>query len=284
MSGRITDTGFAPPAYIPVLEDRINYDGERMTDYSAFLPKIGVIYHLNEEQSIGLNYQKGYRAGGSDINEFTQNTYSFDPEYTDTVELTFRSESIDKKTRIMLNMFYTKWKDMQVTVYRPGSVYDVFVDNSGASTLYGTELSISHYLNDDLNVFLTAAYVKTRFDKYVSLGEDYSGNAFTFAPELAVSVGGEYYLSETWLLSADVNYQSESYGHPSNVSTSKIAPYALVNAKIGYKEKDWSVFLYGRNLTNEIYATQYYLNDNAERNKLRTGEPRFLGLQINLNF
>jgi outer membrane receptor protein involved in Fe transport len=150
--------------------------------------------------------------------------------------------------------------------------------------LYGAELSASHYLTDRLNLFLSAAYVKTRFKNYITNGQDYSGNQFAFAPALTGSIGGKYYFANNWLVSGDINYQSESYSSPSNASETKIQSYTLINAQIGYQTDKWSAFLYGRNLTNKSYATQYYFGGNGTREFIKIGEPRFIGLKMNVNF
>jgi len=282
--GKVTDQGFLPPALVPVLEDRITSSVEHNTDYSAFLPKIGLVYHFDEHKSLGLNYQKGYRAGGSGRNLYSRESYSYDPEYTDTVELAWRLKSANNKTTFNANLFYTKWENMQVVVQEPGNIHNNYIDNSGSSTLYGAEFTTSHYLRDDLNVFVSAAYVKTEYDEYITQGQDYSGNEFSFAPELTVSIGGVYYFLENWLVSADVNYQSESYGNPTNSDAEKIEAYALLNAKFGYEEEHWSAFIYGRNLTDKTYATQYFTDDAGARDRVRTGEPLFVGLQVNVRF
>ena len=282
--GKITDPGLLPPSFIPGIEALINSQTKHETKNSAFLTKLGLRYHISEHEDLGLNYKEGYRPGGSDLNPFTQMTYEYNPEYTDTVEFSYRFKSANKKTTFNTNIFYTKWKDMQVFVQSPGNIHNTYIDNSGSSTLYGAELSASHYFSDTFNVFLTAGYVHTKFDNYVSYGQDYSGNQFAFAPEITVSIGSKYYFTDNWCISGDLNYQSESYSSPSNTSETKIEAYTVFNAQLGYETDTWSVFLYGRNLGNERYATQYYLGSTGTREFVKMGKPRFVGLRCNVNF
>ena len=54
--------------------------------------------------------------------------------------------------------------------------------------------------------------------------------------------------------------------------------YALVNAKIGYEKDNWDVFLYGRNLLDQRYATSAF-----GRSK-RAAEPLMVGVQCGLSF
>jgi outer membrane receptor protein involved in Fe transport len=124
--GKITDPGFLPPALIPGIESQINSKTNHSTVYATFLPKVGLVYHLNEQENFGLSYQKGYRPGGSDLNAFTQTTYEYDPEYTDTVEFSYRYQSENKKTTFNSNIFYTAWKDMQVFVQNPGNIHNKY--------------------------------------------------------------------------------------------------------------------------------------------------------------
>ena len=81
-----------------------------------------------------------------------------------------------------------------------------------------------------------------------------------------------------------MNYQSEMYGDAENNKESQIEGRTLMNAKVGYETENASIYLYSRNLTDEKYATQYTLDQQGKRELVRTGEPRFVGVQMDVNF
>ncbi|MEM9911609.1 MAG: TonB-dependent receptor, partial [Pseudomonadota bacterium] len=89
--------------------------------FDAFLPKLGYVYDLTENSTIGLTYQRGYRSGGASINLGTSipEPFEFQPEYTDTIELSYRSASADGRFVLNANAFYTNWQDQQVRVDFP---------------------------------------------------------------------------------------------------------------------------------------------------------------------
>lgn len=54
---------------------------------TAFLPKIGLVYDISPEASLGFTYQQGYRAGGVQTNYFNGQRNIYDPEYTNNYEI-----------------------------------------------------------------------------------------------------------------------------------------------------------------------------------------------------
>ena len=71
----------------------------------------------------------------------------------------------------------------------------------------------------------------------------------------------------------------------------KSPAYDLLHARIGYAADNWSVALWGRNLTDEDYAVHglYFANDprdNFGRNAVyeQLGEPRTYGVRLGYSF
>jgi len=253
------------------------------SEFSVLLPKLGITHHLSDDIDLSFTYQKGYRAGGSGANPYFVRVYEYDPEYTDNYEFALRSAFNNGNTRFNANVFYTDWKDMQVQVFGPGGSLDYTTENAGSAELKGFELSLENDFSSNFSGFINTSYVQTELTDYTSDDTDYSGNEFTFAPKNMVSLGGEYYFDNNWMVSADANWQSEVYGDLENTDIYDISGRTIVNAKVGYEDKDWSAYLYSRNLMNQEYALSY-LVENGTRTKVRTAEPRFIGLQINASF
>ncbi|MEM6659305.1 MAG: TonB-dependent receptor, partial [Pseudomonadota bacterium] len=160
-------------------------------DYDAFLPKLGIVYNFSEDRSLGFTYQRGYLAGGSGVNLGTIpfETFEFDPEFTDTFELAYRSEFNNGTSILNANLFYTDWTDQQVFVPQSATQGDVIIENAGSSEIWGFEVDYRTTLPLGLQTFVSVAYANTEFTDFVSQDVDLSGNEFPSSPTLTASIG-----------------------------------------------------------------------------------------------
>ena len=71
---------------------------------------------------------------------------------------------------------------------------------------------------------------------------------------------------------------------PCNDRATGVKASTVVNMKAGYEAENWSIFAFARNLLNEDYLTQRNAPENSDRRLGRTGEPRVLGVELNLKF
>jgi outer membrane receptor protein involved in Fe transport len=232
-------------------------DGSSAT-YEAFLPKLGVVYDVNADSSIGLSYQRGYRAGGSGTNSgvIPAVDFEFDPEYTDTIELAYRSLWHDGALVFNANAFFTKWKDQQVRIQGPASMLDRFITNAGKSEYWGGELDVRAEVTRNLSVFALAAYVQTEFTDFVSNGVQLAGNEFIGAPKLMTTLGADYEFDNGWRIGGDISYTDSSYSDVENTSARENDAHALTNVRAAYMF-DNGVEVIGsvENLFDESYTT-----------------------------
>lgn len=233
---------------------------DRASDYSAFLPKLGAVYHWNDHLSLGLTVQRGYRAGGSAI-ALDGSTYEFDPEFTNNYELSFRASWLEGRLTTNANVFFTDWTDQQIFVLGPsGSTIDGFIDNAGESELYGFEFEGALTWSDRGEAFLSFAFSRTQFNElFVPNGgalDDLSGNEFPDAPRWTASIGGDYRFGSGWVVSLEGSFTDESYFQNTNRSEELSDQYFLINARIGYEAERWSASLYARNALDREYRSR----------------------------
>lgn len=267
--------GLVPPALIPPTRD---VSGS--TSYTAFLPKIGVTRDWSETISTSYTLQRGYRSGGQALNNFTGDFSEFDAEFTWNHELAFRGEFNDGRLVTNANVFYTRWKDQQVTVDGPsGNLLDFTTENAGESKLYGFELSVQSTPIDELQLFANVGYTNTEFVDFEVRGEDFSGNRFPGAPEWTGAVGGSYSFANGIVLSADVVYTGSSFGNAANDRSTLDDDRVIVNASIGYETENWNAYIYARNLFDKDYIT-----DVVGDETIRAGDPLTVGAFVNITF
>lgn len=258
------------------------------TDYESFLPKAVIQYYWNEDVNTAFMVQKGYRAGGSSVNQKDGSIHDFDPEYTTNYELSLRSILMDGDLLLNANVFYTDWEDQQVDFSPSGDSLDRYTANVGKSQLYGFEIETFAYPTDKLEVFANLGYVKTEFKDFpVTIGGEqtnYNGNEFKGAPNWTMATGFKYRLSGNISFAMDANYQGDSY--MKNDNTLKADSRTLVNARLAYETPVWNVSLWATNLTDEEYiVTEYQQQAGLSVQDYATpGTPRMIGTTVSVNF
>ena len=275
LSDQLEQGGVAPTS---------NGPQESSTQYSALLPKIGLRYQATDNFAVFAQYAEAYRPGGVDVVFNTGERVPYDPEYTSTYEIGFRSNLLQSSLQINSNIFFTEWVDQQVAINRDGFF---ITDNAAESELYGAEIEADWQFNSNLNVFSGIGYVHTEYKDYIDGNEDNSGNEFVFAPPVTANLGATYRLNG-FMATANANYRDKAYTRPSNQEDEIAEQRTIVNARFGYEWPSASLYLYGRNLTDEDVITetyqfrQGYPGADSPRGYAAYNEPRTLGIQFSL--
>lgn len=245
--------------------------GAGRRSFDVWLPKLGTTWEFLAGQSLGLTLQQGYRSGGVSINPVRGTVQGFDPEFTHNAELAWRGEWPDARLRSRLNLFYIDWRDQQVDVALSGNPLDTQTENAGRSRLYGGELELRWRAARGLELFASSGMTRTRFlDFTSSSGTNFEGNEFPNAPPLTATVGAAWKSASGYFLDLDANYQAGSYRRPDNNEAEHNEGRTLLNARAGWENRQITVFLAGRNLTDA-----YYLSAKAGNGAV-VGEPRLL--------
>jgi len=262
-------------------------------DFDAFIPKLGVSYHINEDVTTSFIYQKGYRSGGVGTNTARGEIYTYDEESTDNYELSYRSVWLDGNLMVNANAFFTEWEDQQVENQLSPNQFDLETQNVGLSEVKGFELEAFYYPTSQLSLVAGIGYAKTEFTDYkyevpnaTNPNEsdivDLSGREFADAPTWTSNVAVNYDFDSGLFVNVNANYQDSSYAYldPCRSLTAnrgfatraeclvngldpKNESRTLVNAQFGYDFGDFLIRVDIRNLLDEDYVS-YYFNDISE--------------------
>ena len=248
---------------------------EAETTFDAFLPKAGIVYDVTDDLSVGFTAQRGYRAGGV-VSNFAGQPNAFEPEFTWNYEASVRSQWLNRRVTANANIFYTSWNDQQVLQIIPAGpplFIDVEVTNAGKSRLFGGEFELTALATENLEVFASGAVVRTEFQEFLALGQDFSGNEFNYAPRFTAAAGATYWFDNGIFISADGSFTGDSFDDTAN--TTRNDSRFLVNARIGYEAENFEVFTFARNLFDRDYAVRRSASGNGQ---LEPGEPFTIGL------
>lgn len=260
---------------------------------------IAVSKVLNDSHNAYVRVARGYKAGGfnmtlpvelNDKKEFsTETLYNY--------EIGLKSHWLAGLIDTNLALFYMDRQDQQVAASQQDpdkpQRFILFTENAGSSNNYGAELDATWYATDNLQVYSSLGWLETAYgdyqyqDKY-GTEVDLTGRDLAHSPHVTYSLGGTYRANSGWFANLNLSGKSEFYYSDSNESRSE--PYTIVNVRVGYEASAWSAYLWGRNLFNEEYGVRgfYFGNepDNgwAEKQYIRYGDPRQIGVTFNVKF
>lgn len=264
-----------------IKQDDLSDAAKVKKSFAAVLPKLGINYELATGQYLGFMVQKGYRGGGVNVRSGSGHE-AYDPEYTTNYELSYRGSFLEDTLRARANLYYTDWKDQQVSVRQANSnVINVY--NAGRSDIKGLEVFIEKDLSEQLTLTLGGAITDGKYkDFIVGNGQDRSGEAFYYSPKYKASVGGIYRFNERLTFNTDVTYQSSAPSAYEFDSAGKVNGerrsdnYVLANFSSEFKvTKNVAVSGFVKNAFDKRYVT-----NNRDDEIIDAGAPRTFGMAL----
>lgn len=224
---------------------------------------------------------------------------AFDPEKNNAFELGVKHEMLDRRVYLDLDIYQSKWKNIvipqirtEVVDPRSGNVSAIrsptaFNVNAGDATIRGAEFSVNARVTDRVDgsfgvSYTDAKYDRARVDSFKNFPSfsptgDISGKQIlrTSPWQLSASLGYTAPLADNkaWFVRGDLSYRDKQFADATNEA---ITPdQTKLNMSIGVQAKQWTVELWGRNLTNEdgpsgAYRDVYFGNALSDGTFFRT--------------
>ena len=239
---------------------------------------------------------KGFKGGGFDDTpaNIPQSVTPYDPEEVTNYEIGFKANLLDRRIRLNADIFYMDYKDLQVTQTNAACLCNL-TDNAASAEIKGIEAEFEFAATDQLRLHLSGSYVDPTYKDFLesainpSTGQrlDSSGNRLQRTPKTQVSAGVDFKTSVgSWsdALNFSINYswQGDLFWATDNVA--KEPAYGLLDARISLAPKDapWTVGLFGKNITDELYRTNIISFFGEEVSQF--GPPRTYGLDFSWKF
>jgi outer membrane receptor protein involved in Fe transport len=265
------------------VDGTVSSDTSNSFDDLVFIPKLGIEHQLNENNTLSLIYQEGYRAGGSGIRSTDGFVYSYDPEETQNLELSWRGSFLQDRLDVTANIFYQKWQDQQVEIrFDPGVGASGYVVNAGESESYGMEANVNYVASDMLNIYAAVGLLKTEFKDFIISTENYKGLSFANAPETSIALGFHWGNGSGWFGGGSAKYVSSSTSRLEGGVDSLVTlkSHTTVDAEAGYAWGKTKLTAYAINVFDEEFFTYEF-----GPNSLATlGERREIGMRLDYAF
>ncbi len=253
--------------------------------YTEFLPKVGLAWHVTNELTVGTTVSRGYNGGGAGVSfNPPQVAYTYKPEYVWNYEAYTRAELFDKRLQLTGNVFYSRYKDMQLPFAL--SATSTEIRNAKSVETYGAEFGARWLALPGLEFFGEVGLLKTKILKYA--GSGITGEALPRSPKFTATAGASYKHSSGFDISVDGRYSSSYYSsanaNPGATSNprGRVDPYVVVNAQAGFTYGNARVFAFVNNLFNSGKPTAIWpFGVEKEANILR---PRWFGIGVQATF
>lgn len=276
-------------------------------DSDAWSPRLGLDYQWTPQVMTYVSAANGAKNGGFNgrvgrLSDFTE----FDDEAVWTYEMGLRSDLFDGHVRLNATVFYSDYRDLQVTISGSTNNNGVpapfsRVTNIPESVIKGAELELivaaAPGLTFSGGLGLTdAQYAVLPTDaQFVADNLIHRSNEFPNVPEVSYTLGAEYATNLTSHLDLTARID---YSHRTRTEfTTENAPlisqpgYGLVNARLTFEhaQSAVAVSLFGTNLTDETYFVAG--GDDANRPNpglgfaiVNQGRPREWGVSLQKRF
>jgi len=259
------------------------------TSFSAFTPRLGVIYGVDKGIGIYANYSNGFLPPSVGELYRRSDVPLLDPSKFNNYEVGSWLSLFNNKLYIDIAAYYLRGKDEVVSVtVKEGNVSIRENRNVGETEHLGFEYLFKIKLLEDLNLRFSGSYSEHKYLDFVTKlvdGEaatDYSENEMKGAP--------------SWVNNAEINYTPGfakglrlgiEWQHVGEYFTDQANKYTyegydIFNARVGYKKGHWHIWANLLNVADKLYA------NNAStawgRTTYTPGTPRTfnVGLEINL--
>lgn len=268
--------------FLPDSENRFQGSGSE----SAWLPKLGVTYNVNDRVSLNATYQQAYRPGGTSIDPRDISEVQFDPEFSNNYDLALRSLLFDETLFLNLNLYYVDYDDLQIRVSPDPNVPVIrFVDNAGKAEYYGLEVSSQLSLDEAWTFNAALAWQESELNEFEIGGIDASGDEFPYSPNFSGSIGATWQHNNGWTATVDLAYSGDYFSNIPSDNRSKVGDYTVFNGRVGYRSTHWGAYFYAKNLFDENYvAAVSRFNDDPALWTANLGRPRTLGLILEANY
>ena len=258
-------------------------------DFDAWLPKFALFYKWTPHFMIYASIARGYKSGGfNTVSAFAGEP--FDSEYTWNYELGIKSSWLDNRLFVNLAGFYIDWTDQQVEQ----QLYPEFIiKNAAESTSKGFEIEVIARPITGLELIGGFGYTDAKFDNYTDdvldpmtgakIGEvSYNGKRVPNVPKYTYNLTAQYRFTNGLFSRVELLGVSDFYYDSAN--TEKQGAYQLVNACLGYEREHFEVYLWAKNLFDEVYVTRAFEMPGLGGYFGRAGDPRTFGFTLAARF
>ena len=266
------------------------YQTDYSEDWNELTPQATLDWRITDDIFTYLTYSEGFKGGGFDDTpgNIPQATNAFDPEKARNYEVGVKLMTWNRRLRINADVFYMDYTDLQVIQTNQTCLCNQ-TDNAASAEIKGVEAELELAPVENLRLTLAGSYVDATYKEFIEsainpitgLPLDSSGNRLQRTPETQLAAGIDYRIG---MVDFNVNYswQSDMFWATDNIA--KEPSYGLLDGRIaiGPEDRNWSVAVWAKNLTDELYRVNVIPFFGEEVSQF--GPPRTYGIDLTLRY
>lgn len=223
-----------------------NMDLDR-TDNSVS-PRLGLVYQPVDSLSLYASYNQSFQPL-ADSFVFYKNSDELKPTQTTSYEAGAKWDITNR-----LNASLAVFQMTQTNIQNASPTDPTVALLIGEQRTRGVELSMAGEIAPNLDLLAGYAYMDGIINKSTAktaAGKSFAGNKAALTPSNTVNVWLKQRLNDQWWVALGGRGESARYSAPDNLN--RLPGYAVVNAAIGYQQKNYDVTLNLNNLFNRDY-------------------------------
>jgi iron complex outermembrane recepter protein len=246
---------FPPFSLLSSARPEIDESFNRSSDNVDWLASVS--YDLNTDTLLFASASTGTKSGGFNGVAGDSEDREFDDEETTSYELGIKTTLLDSRLRINSTVFFTLLEDMQ-TNQQASSGLGQFTSNQGEAEVVGLDFQLDALPLPNLTVTLGLQYL----DKYEFTDGPDKGLDLAFAAELSGSLAATLVLPLAdggIYLRGDYSFMGDHLTNTASASQlgdKDVQDRQNLNMVLGWRNDNWNISLWGKNLTDEEYAVQ----------------------------
>ncbi len=254
--------------------------------------KLALEYAASQNTMIYGLVSRGYKVGGVNADtSLSADLQEFDTEYLWNYEVGTKGNWLNNRLQSQIALFYQDRENAQIKGYRTitnpggGTSFVDFVGNTDKAYSYGIEAEARFQASEAVTFNAAIGILNTKLEDSSAA---FDGREAAQSPNYTYTLGIDFDHGQGWFSGVEVEGKDTYYFSDSHDELSD--SYRLFNARVGYETKDWSVTLWGKNLTDEDYFVRgfYFGNDPrtgyADAEYTQLGAPRQIGITGKLHF
>lgn len=252
--------------------------------FSAAQPKFGVAYHFQPECEMYATVASGYQSGGFNASNDDPAQTGYNPARSWNYEVGVRTLWFNQRLEFNTAFFYTDTDGYQVYRLNTTDPTQAYLLNAARATSWGAEAELIARPRHDLTLSLNGGYTHAQFDQFYDPYNhvSFDGKTINFVPEFTISFAAEYRFLKYFYARGEVVGVGRYFLDEANTTTQN--PYALLNARLGYKSEHLEIYLFGRKLLDEHYASNALDFSPSPGLILQPGDPLTFGAAITARF
>jgi iron complex outermembrane receptor protein len=266
-------------------------------DFQKFSYRGALNYKFSPDIMAYISYSTGFKSGGYNLNSSANAPYK--AEEIKATEAGLKSELFDRRLRFNAAVFSYEYSNIQVANFTNGTTV---IGNGAAAKIYGLDFDVDLAVTKGLSISGGLGYVHDRFTSYPDApyfsgfggcalppgrfcNQSAEGKKLGQSPTWTYNLGGNF---KTNFADGSINfnllysYSSRWYAAPDNFAFQPSV--GLLSTSVHWTDRSdrYSVRLWGKNMTNEVYATGI---GEANQGVFRhLGAPRTYGVEFGAKF